>query len=95
MVKIIGLSRETVKDMERVERLVAIAKETFPTYMVHNIGSFIGVYREDKSDNFYVIGYRNEINIATPSKLEDSVKLATAYERAGLGEFTVKKEYRE
>ena len=38
---------------------------------------------------------KNHINVYQPDRLNDGLRLARAYEEAGFGEFTVKKEYEE
>ena len=38
---------------------------------------------------------KNRISLESPKVLNDALRLACAYEEAGLGEFTVKKKYEE
>lgn len=50
----------------------------------------------DISSSIYVHDpSKNRMSIPNPTYLEDALKLARAYEEAGLGEFTIKKQYEE
>ena len=105
MVKVVGLTPEEKQGTAlaglkkaKLERIVNIAKETFPKREVEfgYLGKLIVI------DNNEKLGWglrfdlkAREIQINTKDALDDALKLAGAYESRGYKEITVKKRYYE
>ena len=98
MVKVEDLSLEDISKRHRESHLEEIAKKTVGRFKVsrcltiHVCSSPIYPFG---SLPIHVFSDDNSIQVSNSKYFEMAIKLAVAYEKAGEGEFTVKKKYND
>ncbi len=97
MVKIVGLSKDEIREQGRISKLERITKRLLPQAKVTSGASAIDIYIEG---DLVLLAYEDInkkflINVYQPQAFESAIKIAEAYEKAGEPEITVKKNYTE
>jgi len=93
MVKVEAGCELSRPEKERISKLVEIAKKTIPNLSGFRTNTGVVLWIQIENDKIAVGTYKNQISVYSPRMLKTAVQLATAYEKSGEREFTVKKHY--